>query len=53
MQQHLSEWRLSPQVTMEESGEGSGGYAKEMSQAFLDAEVRITLLLMLMAFCPW
>ena len=27
------------QVTVEESGEGGGGYAKEMSQAFLDAEV--------------
>ncbi|MEM6329656.1 MAG: Re/Si-specific NAD(P)(+) transhydrogenase subunit alpha [Planctomycetota bacterium] len=25
-------------VTIEESGEGAGGYAKEMSQAFLDAE---------------
>lgn len=27
-------------VELEESGEGSGGYAKEMSKEFLDAEVR-------------
>ena len=26
-------------VELEESGEGSGGYAKEMSKEFLDAEV--------------
>ena len=26
-------------VDLEESGEGSGGYAKEMSKEFLDAEV--------------
>lgn len=25
-------------ITMEESGEGGGGYAKEMSQEFIDAE---------------
>ncbi len=26
-------------VELEESGEGTGGYAKEMSKEFLDAEV--------------
>lgn len=28
-------------VDLEESGEGSGGYAKEMSKEFLDAEVHL------------
>lgn len=28
-------------VELEESGEGTGGYAKEMSKEFLDAEVYI------------
>ena len=27
-------------VEVKESGEGTGGYAKEMSQEFIDAEVR-------------
>lgn len=27
-------------VDVKESGEGTGGYAKEMSQEFIDAEVR-------------
>ena len=31
-------------VELEESGEGSGGYAKEMSKEFLDAEVSYTRL---------
>ena len=30
-------------VELEESGEGTGGYAKEMSKEFLDAEVSYTL----------
>lgn len=29
------------QVEIEESGEGQGGYAKEMSKEFIDAEVRM------------
>ena len=29
-------------VSIEESGEGSGGYAKEMSKEFIDAEVSMT-----------
>lgn len=29
------------EVQLDESGEGSGGYAKEMSQAFLDAEMAL------------
>jgi NAD/NADP transhydrogenase alpha subunit len=28
------------QVDIEESGEGQGGYAKEMSKEFIEAEVR-------------
>jgi hypothetical protein len=31
---------VSPQVDIEESGEGQGGYAKEMSKEFIEAEVR-------------
>jgi hypothetical protein len=30
----------APQVDIEESGEGQGGYAKEMSKEFIEAEVR-------------
>lgn len=28
-------------VDIEESGEGTGGYAKEMSKEFIEAEVRV------------
>ena len=31
-------------VDLEESGEGTGGYAKEMSKEFLDAEVQHPML---------
>lgn len=31
---------LPPQVDLQESGEGQGGYAKEMSKEFIEAEVR-------------
>lgn len=32
---------LSPQVDIQEEGEGTGGYAKEMSKAFIDAEMAL------------
>lgn len=30
-------------VDVEESGEGTGGYAKEMSKEFIEKEVRVAL----------
>jgi NAD/NADP transhydrogenase alpha subunit len=40
----LAVWCPPPprvQVDIEESGEGQGGYAKEMSKEFIEAEVRL------------
>ena len=38
-------------VDLDESGEGTGGYAKEMSKEFLDAEVQTSPAPLCLPFC--